>query len=82
MAPAQLPAVTEETNEVPSPAEPFATDDTGARAGQPGCDQDELTGVQAITHRNKEPAATQQKHSPAEDLHTFARRGHGRALPK
>jgi hypothetical protein len=82
VAPAQLPAVTEETDEALSPAEPSATYDTGARPGQPGSDQDELTSDQEITHRNKGSVAAQQKHSHAEDLHTFARRGHGRALPK
>ena len=82
MVPAQLPAATEETNAPSSPAASAATDDAGARLGQPNRDQDEVTGGQAITQRNKEHVAAQQKHSPAEDLHTFARRGHGRALPK
>ena len=81
-APAQLPVATEETNEAPGPAEPPATDDTGACLDQRHRDQDELTTDHAITQRSKAYIATQQKHSPAEDLHTFARRGHGRALPK
>jgi hypothetical protein len=82
MAPAQLPAATEETNAAPSPAEPSATDDAGARPDQPDSDQDDLTADQAVTQRTKESIATQQKHLTAEHLHTFAGRGHGRALPK
>jgi hypothetical protein len=82
MAPAQLPESTEETNAAPGPVEPVATDDAGARLDQPSHDQDEVTADQASTHRNKDYIAAQQEHSPSEDLHTFARRGHGRALPK
>jgi hypothetical protein len=82
IAPAQLPATTEETNAAPRPAAPAAIDDAGAGLDQSDRDQDDLTADQAITQRNKDSIATQQKHSPAEDLHTFARRGHGRALPK
>jgi hypothetical protein len=82
MAPTQLPETAEETSTVSGPSSPAATDDAGARLDQPGRDQDEVTGDQAITQRNKDSIAVQQKHSPAEDLHTFARRGHGRALPK
>jgi len=82
MAPVQLPETTEETNAAPRPAEPAATDDAGAHLDQPARDQDEVTGDQAATQCNKDSVATQQKHSPAEDLQTFARRGHGRALPK
>jgi hypothetical protein len=82
MAPVQLPETTEETNAAPPPAALAATDDAGACLDQSDRDQDEVTGDQAVTQRNKDSVATQQKHSPAEDLHTFARRGHGRALPK
>ncbi|HZO46661.1 MAG TPA: DUF3306 domain-containing protein [Xanthobacteraceae bacterium] len=82
MAPAQLPAATEEINAASRLAEPAAIDDAGACLDQPDRGQDEVTSEQAITQRNKGSIATQQKHSPAEDLHTFARRGHGRALPK
>jgi hypothetical protein len=82
IAPAQLPETTEETNAATSPAAPAATGNADARLDQPGRDQDEVTTDQAITQRNKDAIATQQKHSPREDLHAFARRGHGRALPK
>ncbi len=78
MPPRQLPEATEEI----TAAVPAATDDAGAAPDQSDHDQDEVTGDQAITQRNKDYIATQQKHSPAEDLHTFAGRGHGRALPK
>ena len=78
----QLAVTAEETRTVACSAEPAATDDAGAGLDQPGHDQDEVTGDQAVTQRNKDSIAAQQKHSSTEDLHTFARRGHGRALPK
>jgi hypothetical protein len=81
-APVQLPETTEETNAAPRLAVPAATDDAGACLDQSDRDQDEVTSDQAVTQRNKDSIAAQQKHSPAEDLQTFARRGHGRALPK
>ena len=81
-APAQLSDATEEINAALRPAAPAAIDDAGARLDQPDRDQDEVNADQAITQRNKDSIAMQQKHSPREDLHTFAKRGHGRALPK
>jgi hypothetical protein len=82
IAPAQLPETTEETNAAPGPAALAATGDADARLDQPDRDQDEVTADQASMQRNKDSTATQQKHSPREDLHAFAKRGHGRALPK
>jgi hypothetical protein len=82
MPPRQLPEATEEINTAPEPAGPAAKDDAGAALDQPDPDQDEVTTDQAITQRNKDSIAAQQKHYPPEDLHTFARRGHGRAMPK
>jgi hypothetical protein len=79
MPPRQLPEATKEINTAPEPA---AKDGAGAVLDQRDPDQDEVTTDQAITQRNKDSIAAQQKHSPAEDLHTFARRGHGRAMPK
>jgi len=81
-ASAQLPDATEEINAALRPAAPAAIDDAGARLDQPDRDQDEVNADQAVTQRNKDSIAMQQKHSPREDLHTFAKRGHGRALPK
>ena len=49
---------------------------------QPAQDQVELIGPKVTTQRNTDSAASQQEHSPPENLHTLARRGHGRALPK
>ena len=57
-------------------------DSSGTALDHPVEDQDELIAPEATTQRNKEPVAMQQEHSPAENLQTIARRGHGRALPK
>jgi Protein of unknown function (DUF3306) len=55
---------------------------TGSGLEQPRQGQDELTPDQATTHRSKVSAASQQLHSPSENLPTLAGRGHGRALPQ
>jgi Protein of unknown function (DUF3306) len=63
-------------------AENTAVESTGAGLEQPRQVQDELTPDQATTRRNKVSAASQQEHSPSENLQTLAGRGHGRALPR
>ncbi len=80
--PAQPAATIEETSEGPDSAETTAVKTADAGLDHPVPAQDELIGVEATTQRNKESAASQQKHSPPENLQTLARRGHGRALPK
>jgi len=76
--PVQPAAAIEEIN-----AQADATaDETDASPDQPSQDQVELIDPEATTQRNTDSVASQQEHSPPENLHTLARRGHGRALPK
>lgn len=81
-APAQAPEATEEIIAALKPAVSAATDASAGRLDQSHADQDEVTTEQATTQRSKDYIASQQEQSTAENLHTSARRGHGRALPK
>jgi Protein of unknown function (DUF3306) len=76
--PTQPATATEETN---APARP-AADASDAGTDQAAQAQDELIGSEATTQRSTDSVASQQEHSSPENLHTLARRGHGRALPK
>jgi hypothetical protein len=53
-----------------------------ASTDQPASAQDELINDKEDTRRVIADAAVRQQHSPAENLQTLARRGHGGALPK
>jgi hypothetical protein len=81
-APAQLPEKAEEINATLRPAVPAAKGEPGAGPDQPLSAQEEVTAPQATMQRSKESIAAQQENPSAENLHTSARRGHGRALPK
>jgi hypothetical protein len=78
----QVPAPAAEIEQPEDSPETTAVEATGVTSEHPAPAQDELISAQATTQRNRVLAASQQKHSPAEDLQTPARRGHGRALPK
>lgn len=80
--PSQLAAAPEEINAPQQPQEAAAAGSSSDGVDHAGQDQDELIGSEATTQRNKDHAASQQEHSPAENLQTLARRGHGGALPK
>jgi hypothetical protein len=81
-ASAQPMAAVTEINAAPASAETTAEEATDSGVDHPAPDQDELIGTEATSQRNKDSAASQQKHSQTENLQTLARRGHGRALPK
>jgi uncharacterized protein DUF3306 len=78
----QPAAPAQEIGAQPSPPTREVAVERDAERDNAASDQDELISPQATTQRNKDFAASQQKHSPAENLQTLARRGHGRALPK
>lgn len=80
--PPQIPETAAKNEHSNDSAETTAVNPAGVSPEQPASVQDELISAQATTQRNKLLAASQQKDSPAEDLQTPARRGHGRALPK
>jgi uncharacterized protein DUF3306 len=81
--PPQIPSTAAKNEQRPNEsAETTAVEATDVNPEHPAPAQDELIPAQATTQRNKLLAAPQKKHSPAEDLRTPARRGHGRALPE
>jgi hypothetical protein len=82
-APTGQPAVApEETKPVPNPGQPAPVVNSDASTDQPASAQDELINDKEDTRRVIADAAVRQQHSPAENLQTLARRGHGGALPK
>jgi hypothetical protein len=78
----QPAAPAQEIGAQPSPPAREVAVEPAAERNKAASDQDELIAPQATTQRNKDFAASQQKHSQTENLQTLARRGHGRALPK
>lgn len=80
--PAQTAATASKIGERRESAEATAGTTAGSVSDEPAATQDELMDHKTIAQRNAADIAPQQKHSPAENLQTLARRGHGRALPK